>query len=144
MYFLGRFIRAKKSLLDVCWDMRDQGRAITMWFSDFFDQNYSIYFCWALATNLSLQQLVLTWLILPVVICLFQRLSHASLSISFYTAKLRIAHYNSCNPHDDYYYMDIHGNSGANTCKNTWLFGRVAVISFQTQSPQGVIGDHND
>ena len=63
----------------------------------------------------------LTWLILPVVICLFQRLSHASLSISFYTAKLRIAHYNSYNLHDDHYQMDIHGNSGANTCKNTKL-----------------------
>ena len=36
--------------------------------------------------------LVTTWLILPVVICLSQRLSHACLSISFYTAKLRMAH----------------------------------------------------
>jgi hypothetical protein len=36
---------------------------------------------------------VVTWLILPVVICLSQRLSHASLSISNYTAKLRKAHY---------------------------------------------------
>ena len=35
---------------------------------------------------------VQTWLILPVVICLSQRLSHACLSISFYTAKLRMAH----------------------------------------------------
>ena len=33
-----------------------------------------------------------------------------------YTAKLRIAHYNSYNLHDDHYQMDIHGNSGANTC----------------------------
>ena len=33
-----------------------------------------------------------TWLILPVVICLSQRLSHACLSISFKTAKLRMAH----------------------------------------------------
>lgn len=33
-----------------------------------------------------------TWLILPVVICLSQRLSHACLSISNYTAKLRMAH----------------------------------------------------
>jgi len=32
-------------------------------------------------------------LILPVVICLSQRLSHASLSISIYTVKLRKAHY---------------------------------------------------
>ena len=36
--------------------------------------------------------LVETWLILPVVICLSQRLSHACLSISFYMAKLRMAH----------------------------------------------------
>lgn len=33
-----------------------------------------------------------TWLILPVVICLSQRLSHACLSISNYTVKLRMAH----------------------------------------------------
>ncbi len=33
-----------------------------------------------------------TWLILPVVICLSQRLSHACLSISFYMVKLRMAH----------------------------------------------------
>ena len=32
------------------------------------------------------------WLILPVVICLSQRLSHACLSISNYTVKLRMAH----------------------------------------------------
>ena len=35
---------------------------------------------------------VATWLILPVVICLSQRLSHACLSISDYTVKLRMAH----------------------------------------------------
>jgi hypothetical protein len=33
-----------------------------------------------------------TWLILPVVICLSQRLSHACLSINLYTVKLRMAH----------------------------------------------------
>ena len=33
-----------------------------------------------------------TWLILPVAICLSQRLSHACLSISLHTAKLRMAH----------------------------------------------------
>ena len=33
-----------------------------------------------------------TWLILPVVICLSQRLSHACLSISTSTVKLRMAH----------------------------------------------------
>ena len=36
--------------------------------------------------------LVATWLILPVVICLSQRLSHACLSTNFYTVKLRMAH----------------------------------------------------
>jgi len=34
-------------------------------------------------------------LILPVVICLSQRLSHACLSTRLYTVKPRIAHYNS-------------------------------------------------
>ena len=34
-----------------------------------------------------------TWLILPVVIRSSQRLSHACLSISVYTVKLRMAHY---------------------------------------------------
>ena len=33
-----------------------------------------------------------TWLILPVVICLSQRLSHACLRISFFMANLRMAH----------------------------------------------------
>ena len=35
---------------------------------------------------------IATWLILPVVICLSQRLSHACLSMSIYTVKLRMAH----------------------------------------------------
>ena len=35
---------------------------------------------------------IVTWLILLVVICLSQRLSHACLSISNYTVKLRMAH----------------------------------------------------
>ena len=35
---------------------------------------------------------IVTWLILPVVICLSQRLSHACLSISTCTVKLRMAH----------------------------------------------------
>ena len=39
-----------------------------------------------------LSNIAITWLILPVVICLSQRLSHACLSISFNTAKLRMAH----------------------------------------------------
>ena len=35
---------------------------------------------------------IVTWLILPVVICLSQRLSHACPSISKHTVKLRMAH----------------------------------------------------
>jgi hypothetical protein len=31
--------------------------------------------------------------------------------------KLRTAHYNSDNSHDDTYYSDIRGNSRANTCQ---------------------------
>ena len=38
-----------------------------------------------------------TWLILPVVICLSQRLSHACLSLSYSMVKLRMAHYISYN-----------------------------------------------
>ncbi|KAK4193979.1 hypothetical protein QBC40DRAFT_302520, partial [Triangularia verruculosa] len=44
------------------------------------------------AVGLHPRRTIVTWLILPVVICLSQRLSHACLSISNYTAKLRMAH----------------------------------------------------
>lgn len=74
---------------------------------------------------------LVTWLILPVVICLSQRLSHASLSISFYTTKLRMAHYNSYNLREGNYYTDNRGNSGANTCI-TLDFGKVALIRLRT------------
>jgi hypothetical protein len=43
-------------------------------------------------TGNALGEQIVTWLILPVVICLSQRLSHACLSISNYTVKLRMAH----------------------------------------------------
>jgi hypothetical protein len=39
--------------------------------------------------------LIDTWLILPVVICLSQRLSHACLSTNRFKVKPRMAHYNS-------------------------------------------------
>jgi hypothetical protein len=74
---------------------------------------------------------LVTWLILPVVICLSQRLSHASLSISFDTTKLRMAHYNSYNLREGNYYTDNRGNSGANTC-TTLDFGKVALIRLRT------------
>ncbi len=59
---------------------------------------------------------IVTWLILPVVICLSQRLSHACLSISNYTVKLRMAHYISYRLFDSTFYLDNRGNSRANTC----------------------------
>ena len=66
-----------------------------------------------------------TWLILPVVICLSQRLSHACLSISFYTAKLRMAIKTVTVYLMVVYYMDNCGNSRANNClgglKTQWL-----------------------
>ncbi len=58
-----------------------------------------------------------TWLILPVVICLPQGLSHASLSVSIYIVKLHTAHYISNYFFDGkFYYMDTRSNSRANTC----------------------------
>ena len=62
-----------------------------------------------------------TWLILPVVICLSQRLSHACLSISVslrnceWLIKTVIVSMSVAN------YLDIHGNSRANTCVQTRL-----------------------
>ncbi len=58
-----------------------------------------------------------TWLILPAIICLSQRLSHACLSISNYMAKLRMAHYISYNLLDWVSYLDNCRNPRANTCK---------------------------
>ena len=73
-----------------------------------------------------------TWLILPVVICLSQRLSHAFLRISCF---LQICEWLiktvivllAVAP-----YMDTHGNSIANACLHTQLQGRVALISSRT------------
>ncbi len=61
-------------------------------------------------------KLVATWLILPVVICLSQRLSHACLSSSENKVKPRMAHYISYGSLDRTYYLDNCGNSRANTC----------------------------
>src|SRR5579871_168008 len=59
---------------------------------------------------------IATWLILPVVICLSQRLSHACLSSSENKVKPRMAHYISYGSLDRTYYLDNCGNSRANTC----------------------------
>ena len=57
-----------------------------------------------------------TWLILPAIICLSKRLSHARLSISDYTAKLQTAHYISYTLLGRKSYLDNCRNSRANTC----------------------------
>ena len=46
----------------------------------------------AAKTSSQLHSMIATWLILPVVICLSQRLSHACLSTCFNKAKPRMAH----------------------------------------------------
>ena len=57
------------------------------------------------------------WLILPVVICLSQRLSHACLSTSENKVKPQKAHYISYGFLDRIHnYLDNCGNSRANTC----------------------------
>lgn len=66
--------------------------------------------------TLLLNQIIATWLILPVVICLSQRLSHACLSSSENKVKPRMAHYISYGSLDRTYYLDNCGNSRANTC----------------------------
>lgn len=56
-------------------------------------ENYII----AASMSVGVQRLftVATWLILPVVVCLAQELSHASLSMSPCTTRLQMAAYNS-------------------------------------------------
>ena len=72
--------------------------------------------------------LIVIWLILPVVICLSQRLSHACLSSSKNKVKPRMAHYISYGSLDRTYYLDNCGNSRANTCNGFQPFGRNAFI----------------
>ena len=60
--------------------------------SSFFFFEALLLFSFFLSFFFFLEEKLVTWLILPVVICLSQRLSHACLSISIYIAKLRMAH----------------------------------------------------
>ena len=66
---------------------------------------------------------IVTWLILPVVICLSQRLSHACLSINIFIPWncvqliISVIIYLMVP-----YYMDTRSNSRANTCTKSWLF----------------------
>ena len=62
-----------------------------------------------------------TWLILPVVICLSQRLSHACLSISVSLRNCEWLIKTVIVSMSVVYYLDIHGNSRANTCVQTRL-----------------------
>ena len=75
-----------------------------------------------------------TWLILPVVICLFQRLSHACLSINIFIpwncVQLIISVILSLMV---FYYMDNRSNSRANTChKISTREGRDGFIRYRT------------
>jgi hypothetical protein len=62
--------------------------------------------------------LSITWLILPVVICLSQRLSHACISINLFMVKLRMAHYNGYSLLE-ISLLDTRSNSRANTFLGT-------------------------
>ncbi len=84
-----------------------------------------------------------TWLILPVVIRLSQRLSHACLSISTYTVKLRMAHYISYSLFDSPYYLDNRSNSRANTCTKSRPYGNDVFIRYKP-APHGSLVNHNN
>ena len=73
-----------------------------------------------------------TWLILPVVICLSQRLSHACLSISVSLRNCEWLIKTVIVSMSVDHYLDIHGNSRANTCVQTRLLGRVVLIRHWT------------
>ena len=82
---------------------------------------------------------ILTWLILPVVIRLSQRLSHACLSINNFVLwncewLIISVIVHSIVP----YYLDNRSNSRANTCMNTQLLvGRVAFIRLKPMQSSG-------
>ena len=88
------------NLRQICFSVTFVSSALEAWLPWEFELKVSSYgFCFnrqpIVSVHLSIDScvgLVTTWLILPVVICLSQRLSHACLSISFCTAKLRMAH----------------------------------------------------
>ena len=83
--------------------------------------------------------MVVIWLILPVVICLSQKLTHACLSINSiqwnceWLIKTVIVYLIMES------YMDNRGNSRANTCCQARLFGRVVFIRYQANIPSGLL-----
>ena len=85
--------RLVKSGRDHSWDAASRGGVVSSRFSPELADTRPHLVCGRFRADTSkARALVETWLILPVVICLSQRLSHACLSISFYMAKLRMAH----------------------------------------------------
>ena len=75
---------------------------------------------------------VVTWLILPVVICLSQRLSHACLSISnLYSETANGSLIQLWSTRHQIYHLDNRGNSIANTCERNGDFGSHAVIRYK-------------
>ena len=86
--------------------------------------------------------IVVTWLILPVVICLSQRLSHACLSINIFIQWncvqliISVIIYLMVP-----YYMDTRSNSRANTCVKSRLFGRDVFIRLKTNAGNCSFGD---
>ena len=97
---------------------------------------------------LNIAACAVTWLILPVVICLSQRLSHACLSINtLYTVlncgwliKTVIVYLMV-----PYYYLDTRSNSRANTCAKIRPFGEgLCLFRYKTNawlSGHGIVGD---
>ena len=89
-----------------------------------------------------LHLIVVTWLILPVVICLSQRLSHACLSINIFIQWncvqliISVIIYLMVP-----YYMDTRSNSRANTCVKSRLFGRDVFIRLKTNAGNCSFGD---
>ena len=83
-----------------------------------------------------------TWLILPVVICLSQRLSHACLSITVILGNCEWLIKSVIVYLMVPYYSDNRSNSRANTCVNP-DFGRDVFIRLKT-NPSGPLVIHNN
>ena len=95
----------EQRILEQCWMEASEGeqRRDAIWDGDsvcdcdgedilFVENILAVMVMYGMTMLFGVFDAVATWLILPVVICLSQRLSHASLGISFYTVKLRMAH----------------------------------------------------
>jgi hypothetical protein len=95
-----------------------------------------------LSTCVVIHLIVVTWLILPVVICLSQRLSHACLSINIFIQWncvqliISVIIYLMVP-----YYMDTRSNSRANTCVKSRLLGRDVFIRLKTNAGNCSFGD---